>query len=236
MYKINQSLVDQMRSNKSIVVITPKIIPMPCEETEEFEDTDTGELSIDPRAEAERIIQDARIKAEKIKQSAWEEGYNKGKADAETEINDFMEAQSREVSAIFSSLQKYREELYYELQDNVLQLSFDIAEKIVNTELQKDDKVYIGIVKKAIQDLKGVDKFVLHVGRAEYERFFKEGTQWLRDETGSVPFEVVCDPQMGEGGCILESDDTTINAGIKLQLESLRHVLDEKAQIHGKVL
>ena len=60
MYKINQSLVDQMRSNKSIVVITPKIIPLPVEVEEELDDLGAVDTVRDPAVEAERIIQDAR--------------------------------------------------------------------------------------------------------------------------------------------------------------------------------
>ncbi len=235
MYKINQSLVDQMSMNKSYVVISHKDMvsivqePKPkltIEKAEEAPERDG--------LEAELIIKRAQKEAQEIKKTAWEKGYEEGKDNAKKEMESFIKEQTAEAWKVFASVEKYKENMYNELQESVLQLSFDIAEKIVNIELQRDDKVYVGIVKDAILNIKGVDKFVLRVGRTEYDKFFKDGAQWLRDETGCVPFEVVCDPQMERGACILESDDKILNTSIALQLNKIRHVLDEKAQTHGK--
>ena len=114
--------------------------------------------------------------------------------------------------------------------DNVIELSFDIAQKITNIQLKKDDTVYVDIARKAIQALNSSAKFALHVSRSEYDRFFKEGGQWLRDEIGCVPFEVVCDPYVQEGGCLVESDEGVINGGIPEQLGKLRRVLEKRTE------
>jgi flagellar biosynthesis/type III secretory pathway protein FliH len=76
----------------------------------------------------------------------------------------------------------------------------------------------------------------LRVGQAEYERFFKNGSHWLQDEAGCAPFEVICDMQMGEGGCILESSDKVVNASTQMQLSRIKHMLDEKAEHDVKAL
>jgi flagellar assembly protein FliH len=245
LFKINQSLVEQMSVNKSVIVITPK--PVICERQpseEELQENEEQPSDPEERAQrkiqnanvtAEKIIQDAYENAEKIRKSAWQEGYGKGKSDAAAEVSGFIQEQANTARNVFASLERYKENLYSELQDSVLQLSFDIAEKIVNMELQRDDKVYEGIVKNAILELKSADKPVIHVSKAEYERFFKKGAEWLH-EAGSLPFEVVCDAQLGEGGCILESDDEVLNASTQVQLTRIRHQLDEKAESNVKAL
>jgi flagellar assembly protein FliH len=233
LFKINQSVAEQMSLNKSFVVIKPRELIFPEQNTEASEpgkEKEAGENYIrNVKAEAARILEDARNEAGKIKENAWTKGFEDGKRASKQETDDFIREQANEARSIFSSLEKYKQELFSDLQDNVLALSFDIAEKIINIELEKDDKIYVGIVENAIQNLKAAEKFVLRVGRKEYDRFFKDGTQWLRDETGCVPFEIVCDPQMGEGGCILESGDRILNAGVQLQLSRIRHLLQEKA-------
>lgn len=236
MYKINQSLVEQMSANKSVVVIAPKpVISLKEPEPEEPAEVETAP-AVDPQEEARLIIADAEIKAEKIKKTAKQDGYKEGKAKGEKELAELIKSETEKARIVFTSLERYKQNLYSELQDNVLQLSFDIAEKIVNTALQRDDKIYVGIVKKAILELKGSEKFVLRVGQEEYERLFKNGTQWLQDETGCAPFDVICDIQMGEGGCILESSDAVINASTKMQLGRIKHLLDEKAEQNGRAV
>ncbi len=242
MFKINQSLVEQMSTNKSVVVIAPR--PIPAQEmkpaVEEIRE-DSEQPAADPAEQAqlklqsanekaENIIKEAYENAEKIRKSAWQEGYNQGKNDAESEVSKFMQEQTNTARNIFANMERYKENLFGELKDSVLQLSFDIAEKIVNIELQKDDKVYEGIVIKAINELKCAEKLVIHVGKAEYERFFKNGAEWLQGETGSVPFEVVCDGQVGDGVCILESNDEVLNASTHVQLTRIKHQLEEKAE------
>jgi flagellar assembly protein FliH len=235
LFKINQSLAGQMNISKSCVVIAHKDIKLPEFIQPKPEEVQTeGEEKEDyvqsARREAQRILTEAQEEAEKIKINALKEGYEEGKKNAREEIDNFIREQSNEAHSIFSSLEKYKQELYSDLKDNLITLSFDIAEKVVNTAIEKDDKLYIGIVEKAILSLKATDKFVLKVSRGEYARFFKDGNQWLRDETGCVPFEVVCDPQIGEGGCILEAGDRIVNAGVQLQLSKLKHLVSEKAK------
>lgn len=219
-----------MNSNKSFVVIKHKDIAFSAHRLEAepgVQKTENRDYLREIENEAERILEEARSEAEEIRKAAWNQGYEEGRNTAGSEVTDYIKEQKNEARSIFASLEKYKQELFGDLEDSVLTLSFDIAEKIINIQLKKDDKLYIGIVKKAIENLKGAEKFVLRVGRAEYEKFFKEGAQWLRDETGCIPFEVVCDPQMGEGGCILESDDRILNAGVQLQLSKIRHLLQE---------
>lgn len=234
MYKINQSLAERMSQNKSVVVIAPVPV-IPVKEAEEEELIEPGVPAIDPQEQAQRIIDDAKKQAEKIKKSAEQDGYREGKAKGERELAELLKNETEKARIVFSELEKYKQGLYSELQDIVLQLSFDIAEKIVNRSLQKDDKTYIGIVKKAILELKGSDKFVMRVGKEEYERFFKNGSHWLQEETGCAPFDIVCDMQLGEGGCILESNDAVINASTKMQLGRIKHQLEEKAEQDARV-
>lgn len=248
MFKINQSLVEQMSANKSVVVITPRPVAVPEEPqpAEEIQDSEE-QPAVDPAEQAQRtiqsaneqaeaIIRDAYEKAEKIRESAMQEGYNKGKNDAAAETSEFMQEQTNMARSVFANLERYKENLYSELRDSVSQLAFDIAEKIVNFELQKDDKVYEGIVIKAINELKSAEKLMIHVSKAEYERFFKQGGEWLQGETGGVPFEVVCDGQLEDGVCVLESGDEVLNASTQVQLGRIKHQLEEKAESNEKAL
>ncbi len=227
MFRIDKSLIENMNINKEFVVVIPK--PEVAIEIE----PETAEVPITEQdilrratAQAERIVSEAQQNAIEIKQAAWQEGYREGHEEAQRELDAMTTAQAEDAKNIFVKLDAYGRDLRQQLLDSVLGLSFDIAEKIVNEQLKRDDTVYVGIAKRAIQALNASSKFSLHVSRSEYERFFKEGGQWMQEDIGSVPFTVICDPVVGKGGCIVESDEGVVDASVSGQLDKLRRIMD----------
>jgi flagellar assembly protein FliH len=181
-------------------------------------------------AQAESIVAQAQSSAEKIRQAAWQEGYREGRETAMGELNAMICAQAEDAKRVFDKLDAYGLQMQQQLLDSVLELSFVIAEKIINIHLKKDDRVYVEIAKKAIQALNASEKFALHVSRSEYERFFAEGGQWLQQEIGCPPFEVICDSDIEEGGSIVESDEGVVDASVNGQLAKLRRILERGAE------
>jgi len=185
------------------------------------------------RQEADKLVTEARERAKEIEETAREEGYQAGyqqgyqagKREAERELRAFLRAQEEEARSVFEKLETYRQELYQDLQDSVLRLSLDIAEKIINLNLERDDLIYKEIAKKAILALESSSKVTLRVSPSEYDRFFANGGQWLSSELGGLPVEVVCDPLMEQGGCIAESEEGVVNAGVRDQLQKLSRAL-----------
>jgi flagellar assembly protein FliH len=231
LFRIDKSFVDSININKEFVVITPKAVfenaqkQQPATEEERPPVTEQDILRA-ASAKAERTVEEATQAAEQIKKDAWQEGYQEGRKLARQEFDALVNAQKADASRVFGKIEAYKQELYRELLDSVLGLSFDIASKIINIQLEKDDTVYEEIAKAAIRALNSSPKFTLRVSRAEYERFFAEGGQWLQEKIGCAPFEVICDAYMDEGGCIAESDEGVVNAGVAEQMDKLRRMLE----------
>ncbi len=244
MYKIDKSLVDNMNFNKSFIIINREDQKnhkeVYEEKREEVREPVPPAIKIKEhcilkgaRNTAEGIISEAQKEAEKIKECARQQGYEKGMQDATEELEILTERQTQEVSSIVKKLERCQQEIDSKMQDSILQLSIDVAEKIINIQIERDDTLYIGIVKKAIAGLKSAEKFILRVSRAEYEKYFKEGSKRLLDEMECVTFEVICDPFAEEKSCIVDSDEGIINAGVSAQLDKIQRSLKERANIYG---
>ena len=247
MFKIDKTLVDNMNVNRSFIVITPKETLKDPEESPPVSlnepallDSDqqipaavrerARELLDNAQVRSQQILKRAEEQAKEMKNDAHNQGYEAGMADAAQKIADMTEAQMEKIRVLIQEVTDYRDGLYGELQDSVLSLSMDIAEKIVNMQLQKDDRVYMEIAKKAVLGLKRADVFSLRVGREEFDRFFKNGAQWLREATDCGEFEVVCDPAMEPGDLVIESDEEVVNAGVSMQLNKTRQYLKEQVE------
>jgi len=243
LFKIDRTLVDNMNQNRSFIVITHKETRKdnPLETSkggpellENDEQIPQGvrdrarELLQSAQVRAQQTIQAATVRAEEIKTNAQKEGFDAGMESAAVKITSMEDELSEQAQSLIKEISAYRDELYDALQGSVLGLAMDIAEKIINTELQKDDKVYMEIVKKAVAGLKKADDFTLRVSRGEFDKYFKDGGLWLRKGKDCGEFEAVCDPNLEPGALVIESDDEIVNAGVALQLEKTRQYLEEQ--------
>ncbi len=245
MFKIDKSMVDNMHQNRSFIVIThkethkdtaPEISAGGPELLEKDEQLPQAlrdrarELIQNAQMRAQQTIQAATARAEEIRAQAHKEGYDAGMKLADSKIAEMEAALSVQTRKLIEEVTAYRNELYDTLQDSVLNLAMDIAEKIINIELQRDDKVFMEIAKKAVAGLKQADSFALRVSRGEFDKYFKDGGAWLREATGCGEFEAVCDPSLEPGSLVLESDEEVINASVAVQLEKTRQYLEEQVE------
>jgi flagellar assembly protein FliH len=234
LFRIDKSLIENMNLNKEFVVVIPKAEQLDTKRAPSVqpEAPPLTEQDILHRAsaQAERIVADAQNSAVEIRQGAWQEGYREGREEAQRELDALISAQAQDAKRVFKRLEAYGQDLRQQLLDSVLGLSFSIAEKIINEELKKDDTVYVGIAKRAIQALNASSKFALHVSRSEYERFFKAGAQWMQEDIGCAPFTVICDPAMEEGGCLVESEEGVVDASVNGQMDKLRRILEGRTE------
>ena len=243
MFKIDKSMVDNMNQNRSFIVIThkethrdtaPEISaggPELLEKDEQLPQLQRQGARTD--AEREKRAQQTTgcdSPCGRVKAQAKKEGYDAGMKLADSKIAEMEAALSAQTRKLLEEVTAYRNELYDALQDSVLNLAMDIAEKILNVELQRDDKVYMEIAKKAVAGLKQADDFTLRVSRGEFDKYFRDGGAWLREATGCGEFEAVCDPNLEPGSLVLESDEEIINASVAVQLEKTRQYLEEQVE------
>lgn len=244
MFKIDKTLVDNMNLNKSFIVITnsdneeakkkprreAQISNSVSEDIPPDIKIKAQNLIKNAEDQAEEILTKAQREAEQVLNDAKEQGYVEGMRQAEQKIAEQLEREVSTLKGVLDRLESYKQELLGEMQDNVLHLSLDIAEKIVNIQIERDDIVYVGIVKRAIEKLKSEKKFALRVSKSEYDRYFENGAKWLWEEIGCIPFDVVCDPTMKQGDLVIESDVKVVDAGVGLQMKKIEYALGEKAE------
>jgi flagellar assembly protein FliH len=143
---------------------------------------------------------------------------------ANAKIQSLIREKTEEWNNTMIHLEEFKAEVIAELEENILQLSFDIAEKIVNIQLQKDDILFVDIVKRAIETLNAKEKFSLRLNETQFAKYFKDGWAWLADEVQCAPFAIIKDPCVKPYGCIAESEDGIVYAGIEDQLGKLSEV------------
>ena len=243
MYKIDKTLIDNMNLNRSFIVITPKetirreekvlekVLSM---EDEEQLPPAVREMALQyvqtANEKAQQILHNARVESEQLKEAAQREGYERGLNEGREMAAAELQANNEEVKDVLSRVESYRKNLYQTLESDVLSLSMDIAEKIVNIHMDADDNVFRDIVKKAVASVRHADDFSLYVSKDDYARYFKDDGQWLRDEAQNASIDMIADGNLQKGSCIIEADSEIVDAGISMQLGKIGQFLSEQVE------
>ncbi len=243
MYKIDKTLIDNMNLNRSFIVITPKETirreekvlekALSAEEEEQLppavRDMAHGYIQT-ANEKAKQIIYNARVEAEQLKEEARSEGYAQGLKEGRQAAAAEQQTNNEEVRGVLTRVEQYRQSLYQTLESDVLSLSMDVAEKIVNIEIDRNDQVFKDIIKKAIASIRHADDFSLYVSKDEYDRYFNDGGQWLRDEASVKNVDIIADANLPAGSCIIEADSEIVDAGIPMQLNKISQYLNEQVE------
>jgi flagellar assembly protein FliH len=232
-----------MNLNRSCIVITPKETIRREEKVLEKVLSVEDEEQLPPAVrematqyiktaneKAQQIVYNARVEAEQIKVAAHTEGYEQGTAQGRQQIAAELRAKNEEVAEVLSRIEAYRQNLYQMLESDILSLSMDVAEKIINTQIDKDDNVFRDIIKKAVASIRHADDFSLYVSKDDHDRYFKDGGQWLRDDTHGASIEINADGNLPKGSCIIEADSEIVDAGVPMQIGKISQFLSERVE------
>lgn len=243
MYKIDKTLIDNMNLNRSFIVITPKETIRREEKLLEkvlsAEDEEQLPQAVREMARghiqgandrAQQILYNASVEAEQMKEDARSEGYERGLAEGRQAAADELLAKHQEIKKVLSGVEAYRQNLYQTLEADILSLAMDVAEKIVNLQMDANDNVFKDIVKRAVASIRHADDFSLYVSKDDYARYFKDSGQWLRDETQNASIQVIPDGNLPKGSCIIEADSEIVDAGVSMQLGKIAQYLDEQVE------
>jgi len=246
LFKIDKSSVEYMGSNMSIFVVLDEYQDDQVEEDGAEGRNDpsllTADMSRRVRQDAERqaqevlrqaerqaqeCLQEARHQAEALRKTAWQQGFDEGTEEARRDFAALKKRESELREAISRRLEEFEQSICNELEEAILQLSLDIAEKIVNKELERDDTVFVDIVKAAVMRISGERKVALRVSADDYDRFFEDGGQGLREETQCAELLLIRDEFMEPGSCLFESERGIMDASISSQLSVIAQALNQ---------
>jgi flagellar assembly protein FliH len=181
------------------------------------EDEEVQPFSFD-RILAQDEAEEARIRnLERLEQQAKREGYQAGLEKAENVL--------RRLEGLIVGLEKTRAELYGKLEQEILDLIFRIAEKVIHAEIQSDNSARTSILGAGLRKLKDSEKIVVRVSPADFA-VIQEVLPGLKEQNGMVgQVTLQEDPQVSEGGCVLESEQCEVDGRIETTLQAIEEAL-----------
>lgn len=220
MFRIDKASVDLSSDPARINLLEVKPTPVelanarPEPEPEPMENP--AEIIERANQEAVMIVQRAYKEVERMKKDARIEGFNNGKNEFEATVAGMAEEQAAAFQAMVARFESEHEAMAQQANIAAVKLAMNIAEKILRFELDRNDEAFLSIAQEAVDRLNGSGKITLRVSPEEYRRFFAEGG--IAGIVTDRKLTVIEDGRLGEGGCVAESDEETVDAGVENQL------------------
>ncbi len=191
----------------------------------------------DVRSRSGRLISDAASEAERIRREAAESGRRDGRRDglkaAEAETSARVEQLvSERVAVAFETLSPAIERLTDEIrlrrdewssrwETEGIRLAVAIAEKLLHRSLRADPASADRLIAEAVRLAAGSPRITVKLSPADYARL--GGTVATLAETiGKLgTTDVVADPSITPGGCVVETEHGRIDGRLETQLERI---------------
>lgn len=170
------------------------------------------------RIDDRNLVSRAQEEAENIKKSAFEEGYRLGLEKANSDIENFRNELSNFMNA--------KQEVFEYIAPDILEISVDIAKKVIKRELESDPQIIINTI---IDILRGVSKNEPKVTI----KVHPQSVQIIKDTIPTITYQygiesklnIISDPSIEEGGCVLQTNNGIVDASIDTQIEIIKKVL-----------
>lgn len=170
---------------------------------------------------AERIVEEARQRAREIVEKAQADQA----AIREQSGREGYEEGLRQLNEVISDAKRKYGKILAGAETELLKLSLKIAERIVGKALELDRSILLDIIHKAIQSLKYQKEIRIRI-HPDDVAYLKDQKMQLYAMLGeSKEIEVVEDPLVGKGGCIIDTEIGTIDARLETQLKVMERTL-----------
>jgi type III secretion protein L len=168
------------------------------------------ELLHKAQQESEEIVRKAREQSEELRKSGYDAGYQEGIA---------------QTVELMTKARMEHEQFLKNANRDVMDLAFKIAEKIIGKQLETDPETIIGIVKQAMQNVRGSKELTIRV-HPDDAKILRTNHEDLNEALGRQRIiDIVEDKKVTPGGCIIESEIGTVEAQLQTQLERLKKIL-----------
>ncbi len=207
------------------------------------------EIISEANENALKILNSARIRAQKeiaeCKKKGYDEGYDsgvkegrkigyaEGYEDGEIKLSETLHIQSEarmsELAEMLEKVEERKEEIISKYEDNLSKLAIEIAEKIIRQKIDSNDNVISGIIRRAIKDYKNAEWIKVYISDRDDSKQIKADKDLIKELEGiskDVKFEVSDD--LRQGSVIVEMPDGIVDASVDTQLKNFKEMVLNK--------
>jgi flagellar assembly protein FliH len=156
----------------------------------------------------------------KCETEGFEKGYAEGLASGIKEGQKEISERLGRLESVIRELDGVKERKIEELLPEIVDLSLDIARKIIHRKIEQDREIIVSVVREAIHRLGREEKMLIRVNPADYDTMISN-IDVLREETRLKDVTVEPSASVSPGGCTIETPSGEVDARIEEQIKEI---------------
>ena len=182
---------------------------------------EADDIIANARKTAKKIIGDARIEIEDLKNIVMEEAKEKGYQDGLDEVTAKAEVLLQEAEEIKAQAIEHYNSTLFEAEPEIIKVILDISRKIIGDEIETRPDRITQLVKQALAACTGVTSVTVKVSPEDYEAVNENKDLIARQSRFSGEITIAKDLSLESGGCVLETPVGNMDASVEVQLDAL---------------
>lgn len=192
----------------------------------------------DAKRRAEAILRQAQMDAKKMAEESkifcqnafaeseregYKQGQQRGYQDALRETTELVLG----ARTMYAHTLGARERLLRSLQPEVARLAMKIADRVTATAAAANPEIVANQVLEALERVKDREQIRVHVAPDDLDQARQRREVFEKMLEGAKSFDIVSDPKVDRGGCVIETNLGNVDARIQTQLGALQIAFDE---------
>lgn len=177
--------------------------------------------------EAKKVIEEAKKEAARIKKDA-QDILNRVKEKMESEKKRGFDKGKEEglakVSALLISANHQKEKMFKDVEQDIIRLVYDIAEKIIGRDLSDRETAIVDLIRQALHASIGQNIIIL-VNPKDFEAVKANEHSLMQVLDASKTVQIRPNDKVSPKGCLIETEIGTIDAQLTTQLEAIKNAL-----------
>ena len=170
------------------------------------------------RIDDRNLVSRAQEEAETIRANAQKEGYESGIQKANEDLETLRETLQGFIDA--------KQEIYQVLAPKILEISIDIAQKVVKKEIEQDPQVILNIIFEILDGLSIEEpKININVNPIEVDLLKAEVPDYLHGLGSEAKVNIIGDESLEVGDAVIHTLNGVIDATIPKQFDIIKEAL-----------
>jgi len=132
---------------------------------------------------------------------------------------------SESVAKLMRELEALKEKLLHEAEQEILNLVFLVAGKVVHREVQEDSDVILSVLRDAMKNVRVKEEIRIRMHPEDYRHMTEAHPDFL---AGFGDIAIEKDEKIGRGGAIVESPAWEVDARVDQQMDKIRETLGDE--------
>lgn len=204
--------------------------PAPVSTTYQFDDMSESYLTR-VRGEAAQIIADARAEAARIKARAADEGKQAALTAVEASLRKRIDQQTQSVMKALGQavhdIEQSRQAWQRHWEEHAVRVAMAIARRVIRREVAHAPEIALDLVRETLALAAGHQPIVVRMNPDDHATLGPLAAQIIQQLRLVGQAEIVADPAIASGGCIVETNYGAIDGQVATQLARIaEEILD----------